>query len=114
MLILDHVHKEAYVTYGGYPVNASDQEFLIERVKGEGVTELTIPVHNMVVRLEKLHVDCVELFSLAAPSWSLWCTRRRLRGQYEKAEGFSRISRTRLSPNGVWARPCTQGVLCVR
>ena len=45
---MDHDHKEAYVTYVGYPVNTPDQDFLIERVKGEGVTELTIPVHNMV------------------------------------------------------------------
>ena len=64
---MDHVRKEAYGTYVGYPVNAPDQGFLIERVKSEGVTELTIPVYNMVVRLEKLHVDCVKLFSLAAP-----------------------------------------------
>ena len=43
-LVTDYVHKKAYVIYVGYFVNASDQRFLIERVKGEGVTELTIPV----------------------------------------------------------------------
>ena len=64
---MDHNHKEAYGTYVGHPVNAPDQGFLIEKVKGEVVTELTIPVHNIVTLLEKIHVDCMKLFSLAAP-----------------------------------------------
>ena len=48
-LVMDYVHKEAYVIYAGYFVNASDQKFLIERVEDEGVAELTIPVQNLVL-----------------------------------------------------------------
>ena len=48
-LVMDYVHKEAYVIHAGYFVNASDQKFLIERVEDEDVTEPTIHVQNLVL-----------------------------------------------------------------
>ena len=48
-VVMDYVHKETYVIYAGYLVNASDQKFLIERVEDEGVAELTIHIQNLVL-----------------------------------------------------------------
>ena len=60
-------HKEVYVNFVGYFVIVSDQKFLIQRFKDEGVTEMMIPVQNLVALLEKYYVDYMDVFSIDAP-----------------------------------------------
>ena len=47
----------------GYYVIVSDQKFLIHRFKDEGVTEMMIPVQNLVAPLEKYYVVYMGVFS---------------------------------------------------
>ena len=46
--VMKYFHEEDYGDYVGYFVIASDQKFLVERVEDEDVTELAIPVRNLV------------------------------------------------------------------
>ena len=45
-LVTKDFHKEVYVNFVDYFVIASDQKFLIRRIKDESVTEMMIPVQN--------------------------------------------------------------------
>ena len=46
--VMKYFQNEDYVDYVGYFAIASDQKFLVERVEDEDVTELAIPVRNLV------------------------------------------------------------------
>ena len=59
-------HKEAYVNFVGSFGIVSDQKFLIHRFKDEGVTEMMIPVQNLVAPLEKYYVVYMDVFSTDA------------------------------------------------
>ena len=59
-------HKEAYVNFVGYFVIVSDQKLLIHRIKDEGVTEMMIPVQNLVAPSEKYYVIYMDVYSTDA------------------------------------------------
>ena len=59
-------YKEAYVNFVGHFVIVSDQKFLIHRFKDKGVTEMMIPVQNLVAPSEKYYVVYMEVFSTDA------------------------------------------------
>ena len=46
-----------------YFVIVSDQKFLIQGFKNEGVTKVMIPVQNLVSLLENYYVDYMDVFS---------------------------------------------------
>lgn len=74
-------HKEVYVKFVDYVVIVSDQKFLIQRIEDEDVTEMMIPVQNLVALLEKYYVDYMDVFSISAPFLITVGTRRRCRCQ---------------------------------